>query len=137
MALQKTKTLSNGVSGNYWKITAFTVNKMNMEINYVLELFKDASFSSIDPVGFRKEFTFSVTNQQLASDLTSQGYSRIKSHANTIVTPEVEYQAAIPAVPATYDQDGNELTPEIPEVPEVPFQAAVYKDADLQGAIDV
>ena len=42
MALQLSKTNSEGNSGNYWKITSTTVDWMNSNCSCMISLFKDA-----------------------------------------------------------------------------------------------
>ena len=137
MALQKSKTLPNGATGNYWKIIYIGVDKRSLRVNYQIDLYMDIAHSGIASLNYTKNYSFMMTNQQMAGDLTSLGYTKIKDFANTIKRPAVAYVAPQAAVEATYDSEGNELTPYIPAVAEVLAQPAVYNDQDLQGAIDV
>jgi hypothetical protein len=127
MALSKTKTLSNGETGNYWKITSFSVNKQAMTITYQLSLFVSQSYTTTSPIkGTTKTFTFPITKTQLAGDVIALGYTNILTKANTVVKAAVSAQAAIAADPTT--------SPPTRAKAAISAAPAVYGDADLQGA---
>lgn len=87
MALQKDKTLSNGSSGNYWKITSEIYDKMTLQCTWVIALFKDKDIctSGNPSLGLEKTFTYTATNEELCGDRTSLGYTQIKLQAATLV----------------------------------------------------
>lgn len=119
MALKKTKTMTNGESGEYWKITSSIPNYQAMTTTYRIELFKDKSYSKIDSIkGTTKTFTFPTTKEEFASgDLRAVGYPKILAKANSVVRPAIAARAATSNSPA------------------VIAQAAVYGDADIKDAI--
>lgn len=55
---------------------------------------------------------------------------------NGVVVPEVPGVPGIPEIPATFDADGNELTPLIPAVPEVPGTPASVRPPTGQEVFD-
>lgn len=88
MAIQKEKILSNGSSGNYWKITAIKVDKVQLTVQFHLSLFKDSSFRNSQPVDYNcKKYTFNFTKDELKEDITALGYIKIIEKAATMVPP--------------------------------------------------
>lgn len=136
MALLKTKVLASGVSGEYWRIVNDSFDKKTMTVRYQLALYLNSTFKNAQSLGYQKSFNFPITENELNQHRFAIGYSKIKEYANTVLHPAVEYQAPVAEVPATFDENGNELTPFIPAIPEILQKPIVYKDPDLQGAID-
>jgi hypothetical protein len=79
MALSKAKTMANGASGNYWKITSAVVNKKNMSVVWTLTLFMDKAHADAgSPLGSSYQFTcLGLTKAQLAMDILALGYVNI------------------------------------------------------------
>ncbi len=120
MALQNTKAMANGESGNYWKITGFSINKQSMTVTYSVNLFVAQQYSATSPIkGTNKTFTFSATKSEMAGDMIAWGYAQILAKANTVVRAAQEAVSASPGHPA------KAATP------------IVYGDADLHGATAV
>lgn len=80
MALQKEKQLLNGTTGNYWKITSVTADKVKNKLQVVISLFisKEASDEGKLPLQAKHSFVSDFTKEQLAGDLTLLGYNLIK-----------------------------------------------------------
>lgn len=84
MAIQKTKTLANGVTGNYWKITQVSVDKQSMTATATIALFTDAAHTNTSPItGTNKQYKMPVTKAQLTGDITAAAYTSIKAQAST------------------------------------------------------
>lgn len=115
MALQKSKTLASGVTGDYWKIIKTTVDKMNMTAEFQMELFLNEAHKSAKPLYCKKTFTFTIVGSDLNENIILLGYTKIKAFINSIIKEEV-----------IADPDNN-----IAGVP------AVYGDMDLHGATDI
>lgn len=114
MAIQKTKTMSNGAVGNYWRIMSINIDRQNLRIAGKIALFKDAAASAAGspPLGEQKTFRFDFTMAEFAASPNAIAfvYNKIK---------------AIAAVEITHDLAGNEL-----ETPRL-------TDPDLVGGVDV
>lgn len=85
MALNKQKTLVNGAVGEYWKVTHFTVDKMDLVIKISLELFKSAIQKDIASLGVVKSFEFPITLVELTGDLVALCYAKVKAFASSDV----------------------------------------------------
>lgn len=87
MALQKEKTLLNGSTGNYWKITSEIYDKVTLECTWIIALFKDQSICDAGnpSLGLEKTYTYIATNEELAGDRTALGYTQIKLQAAILV----------------------------------------------------
>jgi len=109
MAIQKEKTLNNGYTGNYWRITAVSINNMSRTMVGSIGLFKDKATSDAggQPL-LVKQFHFSFTMQEfLASpNVIALTYAKIVAQAETLLH---------------YDMNGTPIVPPIP------------RDADLVG----
>jgi len=130
MALIKQKTFSNGISGNYWKITELHLKFRNLKGTIALELYKDSS--ATEPLGInesRKVFFFDIDPVNVMNNTLAAAYLKIMAQASEVK------RAAIPevlAVPEVLDDDGNVITPAIAGHPAVP---AIYGDPDLFDAV--
>lgn len=78
MSLQKTITLPNGISGNYLKIDAYAVDRNNLQLNVRLSLFVSEQYKDTAPIR-NKEYTFTVTKEELQGDVVALGYAKIKA----------------------------------------------------------
>ena len=83
MALQKEKTLANGISGDYWKIVEISLNRLQKKARCLISLFKDAAHKDTSPVGPSLQFEFALTDQEMAGDITAVLYAKIKTYANS------------------------------------------------------
>lgn len=79
MAIQKSKTLTNGSTGNYFKITKTTVDKQAMTVTCILSLFTDAAHTATSPLDYTKVFKNTATKQQLSGDILALCYTNIKA----------------------------------------------------------
>lgn len=111
MALQKSKTLGNGSSGNYWRLTNATFDREGLKVTCHIALYTSQSIanSANKHLGLVKYFEFSVVGMDLSGDIRALVYGKIKTLAATIVST---------------DAFGNAVTPH------------AY-DTDLDGATDV
>lgn len=82
MALQKAKTLLNGAQGNYWKIIDISFDRTSMRLSCNIALFASKDYSKIANLGLVKNFVFSVSKDQAASDIAALAYTLIKAKAN-------------------------------------------------------
>ncbi len=84
MALQKSKTLPSGVTGNHWDITMgrFSVANGIITVDAVLDLFKDST-PGIAPIGFSHSFQFVLTPQELVGNLPATVFEKIVAFANS------------------------------------------------------
>lgn len=81
MALIKSTTLPSGVTGDYWKLTAFTVKKQGSIAKAAaqLELFKDSSYATSDAIpNTAIGFLFTLTPQELVGNVPALLYQKIK-----------------------------------------------------------
>lgn len=93
MAIQKEKTLSSGVTGNYWRITTITVDSLNMKIVGQISLFKDqtASNAGKSPMAFSKTFRIPLNLPELlaAENIIAYMYEKIQDAADVVVTKDI------------------------------------------------
>lgn len=94
MALQKSKILSNGISGNYWKITSISVQPLSMSISVLLDLCVSETFKS-NPLRVPKVFIFTLTHTEMGGDLRALAYTKILAEVNTVVTPATNTTPAV------------------------------------------
>lgn len=89
MAIEKSKTLPNGASGNYWRITQLDIDKVTLSMNCTISLFFDHahSTSKAPNLGLNKQFKFSVLREDLNGDVTALAYTKIKDAAAAMYTP--------------------------------------------------
>lgn len=104
MAIQKTKTLPNGTSGDYWKITNVGIDRVEHKLIVTISLFLDASASSTgkQPLLSTKIYRLSFTSGELLSDLINVIYTKVKDQANTMVSTNILGQ---PITPQPFDDD--------------------------------
>lgn len=87
MAIQKNKTLRTGVTGNYWKITHESYDRLAGTLSLTISLFlnKSASDAGASPLPCSKTFKVPVTKEEMTEDRTAMGYIKIKEKAATVV----------------------------------------------------
>ena len=85
MAIQKSKTLASGASGDYWRITQINIDRQNLQIQGTIALFKDAAASAAGqpPIGAAKVFQFPFTMVEFAASPNAIAfvYAKIKARA--------------------------------------------------------
>lgn len=83
MAIQKSKTLSNGAAGNYWKIEREVYDKVTLLCTWFISLYCDATHAAdLTPsLGLTKVYTYTANLTELAGDRTALGYTQIKAQA--------------------------------------------------------
>lgn len=88
MAIIKSKTLPNGSSGNYYKITSLSLDKEQLELTIKLSLFKDktTSDSGLPSLKLHKTLKCSITKEQSVGDLLALGYIKLLQDANIQVS---------------------------------------------------
>lgn len=87
MAIKKSKTLANGASGEYWKITSVIVDKISMSCTYQVSLYlsKGISIEKKPSLGLVKTYRFEMTPEELRGNLVSIGYAKIKAKAEEMI----------------------------------------------------
>jgi len=107
MAIQKEKTLSSGITGNYWRITSVNINRQSLRMMVVIALFKDAAASAAGkpPIGDYKNFSFNFTMAEFAaaSNAIAFAYGKIIAQAQTMRTHDISGVEL--AEPVYYDAD--------------------------------
>lgn len=89
MALKKLKTLPSGVSGEYWKITHISLDRIVGKATCMFDLFvsKALSDSGAKPLGVQKKFVIDLTKEEIETDLIENCYIKVKAKAQTMVIP--------------------------------------------------
>lgn len=90
MAIQKTKELKNGVSGEYWRITRvhIDVNTLLTTLDLSLYLDKTSSDAGKAPISRTKSYKFVFTRDELlGGNFLALGYQKILDKANSVVPP--------------------------------------------------
>lgn len=95
MAIQKTKTLPSGLSGNYWRILNINFDRTTLKAQGKIGLFKDAAASAAGKPhipGTEKTFVFPFVVSDLAmpSNIIALVYTKIMDIANQDVTVDLE-----------------------------------------------
>jgi hypothetical protein len=107
MAIQKTKTLPSGVSGNYWRILSITLDTQSGIAVGRIGLFINQATSDAggEPLPVVKSFSFSFTAAGLlaAPNVISYVYTNIMNMANTMITKSIT--GATLQTPIPYDAD--------------------------------
>lgn len=78
MAILKTKTLTNGATGCYWKITSVQFDAAALTLSWTLMLFADAAHAKdhpSDPIGCAKYFSRAINREQKVADLLKLAYT--------------------------------------------------------------
>lgn len=86
MAIQASKTLNNGVTGNYWKITKITTDVLALMNTYELSLYIDASHANGGSGRVsRKVFILSIDSDDIMTLSLSDAYASILALAKSQV----------------------------------------------------
>jgi len=106
MAIQKSKILKSGATGNYWKITRESYDKMGLSCIYEISLFFDKAQADNNGVGLgcSKIYKHTATKEELSGDRTALGYSIIKAQANALVE-NIRTSKDEPIVTRKFDTD--------------------------------
>jgi hypothetical protein len=89
MPLQKSKELDNGITGNYWVITAISVDMIYSKSSFKVSMYLDSSSytSGKTPVSHNyyefngSEFPFTLANMQASEmDMIALAYSTVAVH---------------------------------------------------------
>jgi len=93
MAIEKSKTLSNGVTGNYWRITSILIDRQRMRVRGQIALFLNAESSAAgnQPIGAEKAFAFPLVLAEIAppTNLIAYVYGKIIAAASVPVTTDI------------------------------------------------
>lgn len=107
MAIQKSKTLPSGVTGDYWRITIITIDRQRLKIKGQIALFINAAASNEGktPIGAYKSFEFPLVMEEIAppTNLIAYVYGKIIAAASVVVTKD--FAGNDLAVPSTIDPD--------------------------------
>ena len=98
MALQKSKILATGVTGDYWKLISISLDRKTLCLSGRLALFlsQAASTAQKEHLGFVKNFSFTIQKEQQFDNLIALMYDLIKDRANEEV---VHNLFSVPADP--------------------------------------
>lgn len=85
MAIQNSKTLKNGVTGNYWKITKLNIDMILLVTTIEISLYLDSTHANdgVSSAIFKKSYVTSVTLQQIMSGSIAGLYVNILARANS------------------------------------------------------
>lgn len=110
MAIQKSKTLSNGAVGNYWKITQLSIDRMSKNLVCVISLFSDKAHADAKApnLGLNKTYSFSITKSDLVGDLVELSYTKIKAKAASMVHKNIFGEPSNALIKYDLDIDGGE-----------------------------
>lgn len=107
MAIQKSKTLPNGVTGDYWRITTIHIDRQNLRVAGQVALFLDqaASNTGKQPIGAHKTFRFPFVAAEIAppTNLIAYVYGKIIAQAEAVITKDIRGND-LPE-PTTFDPD--------------------------------
>lgn len=104
MALQKSKSLPNGSSGNYWRLTNATFDREGLKVTCHIALYASQAVanSANKHLGLVKYFEFSIVGMDLSGDIRVLVYGKIKDLASTVVSTDMLGNAV---APHAYDPD--------------------------------
>lgn len=107
MAIQKTKVMANGHSGNYWRMLSIHLDRQSLKAVGRIALFKDKETSDAggQPMGCIKDFRFSFTMLEFLSapNAIAFTYTKIRTKAETLITHDLNGTPL--EVPRFYDPD--------------------------------
>jgi len=90
MALQKTKALNDGTSGNYWHIVELNLNVLTLTAKVSMGLWIDAGHYAAHaaPLYYPKQIIFHFQPVDMATGITpTYVYQKVLDYANTMVSP--------------------------------------------------
>lgn len=83
MAIQKEKTLANGVTGNYWRLSQLHIDIDKLTVEFSICLYLDSTAGTNGTASLMcKRYRFPVNPTQLATGTLSTAYQRILDQAN-------------------------------------------------------
>lgn len=88
MAIQKTKDLECGASGNYWKITNVHMDKQGLTVTWTISLFLDSTHaaSRLPALPISKVYSLgSLTHDQTIGNLVALGYTTIVEQSAALI----------------------------------------------------
>lgn len=105
MALLKSKTLENGATGKYWKITAECYDRMTRKVTWQIALFTDQAHATLHGkhLGLTKSFSSQVTPEEASGNRTALGYAKILEQASQMVNRDIT--GALLDTPVPRDSD--------------------------------
>lgn len=107
MAIQKTKVLQNGASGNYWRIMNINVNRVTLTASCQIGLFKDAATAAANKpdLGLVKTFHFPFTVGEISqiTNIVAYIYAKVMTAAEVQVNKDL-FGNVLDA-PRAYDPD--------------------------------
>ena len=81
MALIKEKVTENGIQGNYWKITAISIDAVRYKIVCRIDLYVSAEFKDTTPIqNTNKTFLIPIDTKHLEVNIFQFCYSHIKNN---------------------------------------------------------
>jgi len=97
VAIKKEKTLTNGTSGNYWRIIDIHSSIKSSKITWRIGLFKDqeASDTGKDHLMI-KTFKATCSQEELNGDRIALGYNKIRQIAESLITQNLANQSINP-----------------------------------------
>lgn len=89
MALQKSKTLPDGSTGNYWRISTATFNRETLAVECNLKLYMDKAHADAGAPSLNKikTFKFTVLAADLDGDIRALVYTKILAYVNSMIVP--------------------------------------------------
>jgi hypothetical protein len=86
MAFQKEKSLPSGAVGNYWRVSHLHFERATMIVQITLNLYKDST-PGLAPLGKDYEFSFSITQADIAGNLVALAYTKMRAAIEELHTP--------------------------------------------------
>lgn len=104
MALQKSKTLDNGATGDYWRITTAIFDRESLTCSCRIALYTSQTIanSANKHLNLIKTFNFSVASMDLSGDIRVLLYNKVKTLASTVVSTDL---FGNPITPHAFDPD--------------------------------
>lgn len=84
MPFQNPKTLSNGVTGNYWAVSSMTFTRATMTVNLTVSLYLDST-PGRPPLMASHQFSFVITPAEISGNLIAWAHNKILAYANSDV----------------------------------------------------
>lgn len=88
MPFQKTKELTSGVSGNYWRVMKASFDMDTMKLDLLIKLYKDNT-PGLSPLGLSHQISVVLTVEDLMGDLITLTHQKVLEFANSDI-PNVD-----------------------------------------------
>lgn len=87
MAIQNSKTLPSGVTGNYWKLTKLHIDLIALVSNFEISLYIDSTHGNdgVSTPIHRKTYVTSITLAQVMAGSIANLYANLLAKANSSV----------------------------------------------------